>query len=218
MARGRQDRTVRERTADAEPLRTQVEQPVEAETVWPRWEEISWHPELSGEGAILTGHRDSPRRNEERRLVRVRVESQNGTTICGQRVQNGESFLLVYASDVDRVIRMLPTSKQRQLLSVAEQQYDAALEAFIAECGGDVAKAEATRGFTKWTFYDALTRQMKGLSGGYPIVREVEVWDGVVPAPETPESIAGSATTKALEAQQKFADTIARALEGVAPR
>lgn len=145
-------------------------------------------------------------------MIRVLVESQNGTTVCGQRVQNGENFLLIYASDVPRVLKLLPTAKQRQLLDVASQQYDAALEAFIGECGGDAEKADRERGFTQWTFYDQLTRQMKGLSGGYPIVREVEVSSKRVPAPETAESLATAASDRTIAAQDQFAEKIAAAL------
>ena len=179
---------------------------------WPRWEEIPWHAELSGEGVITVGHPDSPKRNEPRRMIRVVVSSQNGTSICGQRAENGVNFLLVYASDVDRILRMLPTQRQRQLLDVATQQYEAAFEVFVQECGGNVVRANAERGFTPWTFYDQLTKNMKGLSGGYPIVRDVAVWEGEVPPPETQESISDRATEKAISANRELAREIAKAM------
>lgn len=178
---------------------------------WPAWSTVPWHQELDrGHGSeIRTGYADSPDRNETRRLIRVSVESSNGMTILGQRVPDGDSYLLVYESDLPKVEKLLPTTKQRRIMELAEEQYRDAFETFVeSECKGDRALAEKTCAFTVWTQYDLATRDMKGLRGGYPTLRAFEVHPEVVPAPDTQASRESKARGESNETIEKLVKTL----------
>ena len=138
-------------------------------------------------------------RNEPRVMVRVVVEPMS-TSIGGHLAKKGESFHVIYKSDLPRVQAMLQTDKHRELLAMATEMWN---EAFAEHAKAYATKEEALR--TMGESVESFYYKLPGGKLGRPPLLALDIGPDVA-APHTPEAAAE-------QSGQGIADAIARAIE-----
>ena len=103
---------------------------------WPDWQAMPFES--------TTGSPRTPR-NEKRRLIRVDCRSQNGTSLGGTLAPFGESFQLVYESDLPHIMSKVPDDASKRRWEQAEE----AFAGLWAQHLSDVRKSKDGEGMTE---------------------------------------------------------------------
>jgi hypothetical protein len=126
-------------------------------------------------------------RNERRMLVEVDVET-SGSTICGQRVPNGKSRILIYKSELASLEARTQSDEERADWATAVKSFKERLAIRLNRIGDPEARrlAEETFGESPSSIYHGLRGDG---SRGLPPVRSFRVLLDDVQPPETPGNI-----------------------------
>lgn len=142
--------------------------------IWPTVEQI----EQSGDYY----RKETPARNEKRRIVRVECEPTQ-TTLCGHVLRKGENFLLVYESELPKVQERVRTDYHKEMMALAQRTWELQFAEHLKNSASE-EEARATMGLSPQSLFVGYP----GCKKGMPPLLSMEVCETVFDAPETKDN------------------------------